>query len=83
MSPSIWGNIPALSFITPVLYFTSESGTIITLISLRGDSRYIALSVLESIIAMQIPISEIYDIYLFIFKEEMLFSVELRKHSWI
>ncbi len=32
---------------------------------------------------MQIPISEIYDIYLFIFKEEMLFSVELRKHSWI
>lgn len=83
MSFSVWGNISP-TFIpiqTPVLYITSRP--IIGVISLKRDARYIALSVLESIIAMQIPISEIYYIYLFIFKEEMLFSVELRKRSWI
>lgn len=83
MSSSVWGNIPLPLFpsITPALYIASRP--IIGVISLKRDARYIALSVLESIIAMQIPISEIYYIYLFILKEEMLFSVELRKRSWI
>lgn len=80
-----WTNrLPPRPFLFCFIFQFSEWFLITDSLSLSSTSCYVGLPILESIIAMQIPISgNIFFPLPFFFPHETLFSVELRKHSWI